>query len=161
LAPGKYVVKVVGADGVKLDTPEFTMNANGKVAVRVTVEGNAGPKKKVDPPVVAANVDRLAAEFVISLGNPVHIRVGGEERSIAQLADLPKEPFVLTAVFLPHSIVTDADLAKFRDCKHLNIIDLFDTKVTDAGMVNLKGKNLTQLQLGQTQVSDMGLANFK
>jgi serine/threonine protein kinase/formylglycine-generating enzyme required for sulfatase activity len=38
VAPGTYTVKVAGADGVKLETPEFVMEKDGRVALRVTAE---------------------------------------------------------------------------------------------------------------------------
>lgn len=62
VAPGKYVVKVVGADGVKLETDDFTMEKGGKVSVRVRASGPSavagGPKK--DPKLPAPNGLRLA-----------------------------------------------------------------------------------------------------
>ncbi|MFO0821938.1 MAG: protein kinase [Gemmataceae bacterium] len=161
LAPGKYLVKVVGADGVKLDSPEFTMNANGKVVVRVSVVGNAVPKKKADPPGVAT-ADRAAAEFVVSVGGTVYFLVDGQSKFTNQLAELPKEPFQLTGVHLFNARASDADMVRFRDCKHITALDLSGTQVTDAGLANFKDlKNLQRLLLGRTQVTDAGLANFK
>lgn len=56
VAPGKYVVKVVGADGVKLETDDFTMEKGGKAVVRVRASGPTGtaggPKKDKDGPKV-------------------------------------------------------------------------------------------------------------
>jgi serine/threonine protein kinase len=43
VAPGQYTVKVIGADGVVLDTPEFTMKKDGVVTLRV--------KAKPAPPI--------------------------------------------------------------------------------------------------------------
>jgi serine/threonine protein kinase len=43
IAPGKYQVKVVGADGLKLDTAEFEMTKSGRVVLRVTAEPSATP----------------------------------------------------------------------------------------------------------------------
>ncbi len=63
IAPGKYVVKVVGADGVKLDTDEFTMDKGGKRTLTVRASGpggTAGGPKKTDPKVPAPSALRLA-----------------------------------------------------------------------------------------------------
>lgn len=53
LPPGKYTVKVVGADGVKLDTERFEIERNGKAFVKVTATGPkdvaAVDPKKPDP----------------------------------------------------------------------------------------------------------------
>jgi predicted Ser/Thr protein kinase len=64
IAPGKYTVKVTGADGVKLDTDEFTMEKGGKPVVRVRASGPGGVagggKKDTNPKVVPPSALRLA-----------------------------------------------------------------------------------------------------
>jgi serine/threonine protein kinase/Leucine-rich repeat (LRR) protein len=53
LPPGKYLVKVVGADGVKLETDAFELTSNGKASVRVKAGGPvavAGQAPKKDAP---------------------------------------------------------------------------------------------------------------
>ncbi|MCI0680772.1 MAG: hypothetical protein L0Y71_01600 [Gemmataceae bacterium] len=44
LPPGEYMIKVVGADGVEVDTPEFTMKKRGEVAVRVRLLAPEAPR---------------------------------------------------------------------------------------------------------------------
>lgn len=67
LPPGKYSVKVTGADGLKLDTETFQIEKNGKVFVKVTA---AGPKdvavvdpKKPDPVTPGGGDARYALRF--------------------------------------------------------------------------------------------------
>jgi hypothetical protein len=93
------------------------------------------PPTPVKPPPVAADPDRAAAAWVIAQGGSV--RVNGEEKDIKAAAGLPKGQFTLTGA------------------------GLADTKVTDAGLAQLKGlKNLTRLHVRKTKVSAKGLAEF-
>ncbi len=162
LPPGKYLVKVTGADGVKLETSEFTMDANGKVTLRVTAEVAVAKKNppKIDP---TNDTDRKAAEYALSIGGGITIVVNDQDRGIATVADLPGDPFQLKGLnFSGNKQVNDAGLVKFKDCKNLSELSLWSTKVSDVGLVNFKNcKSLTRLDLGGTQLSDAGLANFK
>src|SRR5205807_413641 len=119
--------------------------------------GQFGPGK---PPAAAADPDRKAAEYVLSLGGVV--RVNGEERNRTAAAELPKERFILTSVDLYTKPVTDAGLAHFRDCKGLAYLWLHTTQLTDAGLAHFKDcKALTILHLANTKLTNAGLANFK
>jgi Leucine-rich repeat (LRR) protein len=52
--------------------------------------------------------------------------------------------------------------AHFQDCKNLTVLDLGETPVTDAGLAHFKDcRNLTYLNLDRTPVTDAGLAHFK
>ena len=52
--------------------------------------------------------------------------------------------------------------AEVEDSKDLTFLDLRDTQVTDAGLAKFRDcKNLSGLYLDHTKVSDEGLANFK
>ncbi|MBN9121966.1 MAG: protein kinase [Planctomycetes bacterium] len=106
--------------------------------------------------------DRAAAEWVISVGGSVRVR--GEAGEIKSAERLPRGPLRLAAVILVNrKQVTDADLARFKDCKNLSELNLaFCERVTDAGLANFKNrKDLTNLALGYCKVTDAGLANFK
>jgi|GEM_PF-2878491 len=180
VAAGTYKLKVMGADGVELDTEEFTMKRNGKAIVRVSA-------KPVPPPVVSKDADRRAAEWVLSAGGTVAIWEGNEHRWIDTVAALPREPFALHAVSFGKHVthVTDEDLTAFNGCERLRQLDLRDTRATDAGLLHfarckglqllyLKGKGitdkglaqlpdqpeLTQLSLVDTGVTDAGLTRF-
>src|SRR6185503_4825238 len=63
----------------------------------------------------AIDVDRRAAEYVVSIGGVV--RVNGQNQDIKAATELPKERFTLTLVNLGNTQVTDAGLANFKDCK--------------------------------------------
>jgi serine/threonine protein kinase/Leucine-rich repeat (LRR) protein len=108
-----------------------------------------------------ADSDRLAADYVLSIGGQVHIN--DQERAITTAAELPKEPFRLTFVDLRgNKQLTDTGVTHFQDCKNLRGLGLGFTQVTDAGLANFKNcKNLTDLGLGGTQVTDTGLTHFK
>jgi hypothetical protein len=47
LDAGNYLIRVEGADGLALDTPEFTMKRGGEVKVRVTLAPKAAAKKQL------------------------------------------------------------------------------------------------------------------
>jgi Leucine-rich repeat (LRR) protein len=150
---GQYRIHVEGADGLAVDTPEFTLKKDGKVVVRVTLDPRT-VAKSLDP-------DRKAAEYVLSIGGVV--RVNGQATEIKAAADLPREEFRLTQVLLNENRqVSDAGLACFKDCENLLHLYLSGTRVGDAGLAHFKNcKNFSHLFLGGTQVSDAGLASFK
>ncbi len=154
---GPYKIRVEGADGLRLDTREFTLKKDGKVTVRVTVV----PRKVANKDTLLTDPDRTAAEWVLSIGGTVC--VNGQEQEIKAATDLPKEPFPLTCVNLHQSKqVTDANLAHLKDCKNLTRLDLDYTQVSDAGLAHFKDcTNLSSIQLHTTKVSDAGLAHFK
>jgi serine/threonine protein kinase/Leucine-rich repeat (LRR) protein len=107
--------------------------------------------------------DRRAAEWVLEIGGAVKIEVNGVERGIPALADLPKEAFELTEVYLGNNLkVTDVGLACFKDCKKITLLGLNGTPVTDVGMVHFEGSTkLAVLDLTSTQVGDTGLGYFR
>jgi hypothetical protein len=149
---GAYKVRVEGADGLTLDTPEFTLKKGDKVVVRVT----AAPKVRAKD----AGPDRSAAEWVLSLGGSVVVGVGGQDREVKAAADLPPPPFRLKGVnLIGNQRVNDAGLARLKDCPSLTFLDLGGTGVGDEGLAHLKGcKDLRELWLWGTRVSDAGLA---
>jgi eukaryotic-like serine/threonine-protein kinase len=144
--PGRYTVTVVGADGLKVETPTFTMTRGGRETVRVTAR----------PPVVAVkDTDRTVAEWVLALGGVVKVN-NNSEMSIKTLANLPKGQFALTFAFLRNcSALMDTDLARFAECANLAWLDLTDTPVGLTGLTHLKNcKRLTALVLDGTAVGD-------
>ena len=112
------------------------------------------PKADLDP-------DRKAAEYVLSIGGVV--RVNDEMDDTKAAADLPQQPFRLTYVNLAgNPKVRNAGLAAFDGCKHLTVLRINETPVTDEGLAYFKGcKNLEILALQGTEIGDAGLANFK
>jgi serine/threonine protein kinase len=58
--------------------------------------------------------------------------------------------------------VGDAGLAHFKDCKNLRWLKLRGTQVTDSGLTHFKDyKNLIELDVSATQVGDTGMAHLK
>jgi eukaryotic-like serine/threonine-protein kinase len=109
------------------------------------VDGADGPKAEL----MSLDPDRKAAEYVLSIGGVV--RVNGQDRAIKAATDLPPELFRLTWVTLRlKKQLTDAGLANFKDCKNLTHLNLQETQVSDAGLAYFKDcKNLTHLLLGR------------
>ena len=110
----------------------------------------------------SANPDRRAAEYVLSIGGKVNIKENDQERPVTVVGDLPRGTFELTNVGLGKKpMVSNAGLAVFKDCKHLNGLDLNFTEVSDEGLAYFKDcKNLGNLALAYTQISDAGLVHF-
>jgi Protein kinase domain/Concanavalin A-like lectin/glucanases superfamily len=71
LPPGKYLVKVTGADGLKVNTPEFKLDKGGKSKIYVVVDPNWRPavaKKETTAPApagMALAFDGKSAHVVI------------------------------------------------------------------------------------------------
>ena len=65
LPPGQYLVKVTGADGVKLETDQFEMTKNGKATVRVKVESSVvvQPKEKEKGPISRLSAKKPILKF--------------------------------------------------------------------------------------------------
>ena len=78
----------------------------------------------------------------------------------ADLKNLPNPPFPFT-LNLSSTKVTDAGLKELKDLKNLTTLYL-PAAVTDAGLKELKDlKNLTLLDLFDTSVTDAGLKELK
>ncbi len=114
----------------------------------------------VREPKASADLDREAAEYALSVGGAV--RINGEVRDIRNPDELPRDRFTLTGLILSRASITDAGLARFKDCKELTSLNLSFTQVGDAGLAHLQDcKNFRYLALSFTQVGDAGLAHFQ
>lgn len=110
-------------------------------------------------PTVVLDPDRKAAEYVLSVGGRVGVNGGRPE--IRQPAELPKQPFTLTTVWLESGALPDAGAAVFKDCKNLTHLFLLG-QVSDKGLANFANcKELTFLRLAGSGVTEAGLAHFK
>ena len=154
---GFIIIKITNKDGT---VTEVKVPKDSKIEVDGKLVAT-GPKKPNPTPRAADDVDRKAAEYVLSIGGTVG--VNGENKEIKAAAELPREAFQLTHLHLQgNAQVSDAGLANFKDCRNLTGLNLHKTKVGDAGLAHFKEcKSLTYLDLTNTQVSDAGLANFK
>jgi serine/threonine protein kinase/Leucine-rich repeat (LRR) protein len=172
---GKYTVRVEGADGLALSTPEFVMKRNGEVVVRVTVVAERKKKEDKDtkgPDAKAYAAERRAAEWVLGLRGRVVIAPGvpklppefppvldwnmwnepvlPNEYEVTDATKLPKGPFVVTKIELRDLRMQNPDpgLTALRDLKYLVWLDLFQTQVGADGAAALATcTNLAHLNL--------------
>jgi Leucine-rich repeat (LRR) protein len=160
LSAGKGQIEVFEKDGIKLATREFTLTRGGKTTVKVALPELTDARKPKDH---ASDPDRRVAEWVLSIGGKVTIRVADKEREVTVAMDLPVHSFKVVNVNLHgNEQADDAGLAHLKTLTSLHTLDLSYTKVSDAGLVHLKGlNNLMQLGLHGTQVSDAGLVHLK
>jgi serine/threonine protein kinase/formylglycine-generating enzyme required for sulfatase activity len=136
------------------------------------------------------DAQRRAAEWVLSLGGTVRVRVKGEEKEIDATGRLPAESFELLEIdlrksksepvgddglaqlegltklrtlFLWGQGISDAGLVHLKDLTNLRVLGLFSNpKVTDAGLAQLvRLTNLTNLDLNGTTVTDAGMVHLK
>jgi formylglycine-generating enzyme required for sulfatase activity len=130
-----------------------------------TLPGDPGWKEHIGFRVarvrVAADPDRRAAEWVLSIGG--RIRINGQDDEIIAAEVLPQDAFELTAVDLgKNPQATDAGLTNFKGCQNLTELVLNHTPVSDVGLVHFREcKNLTSLNLGGTLAGDIGLGYFR
>jgi serine/threonine protein kinase len=152
---GELEVREPGSD-VVLVMEKFKLTRAGKIEVLVTSEKLAAARKKVD-------TDRLAAEYVLSIGGNPRLQANGKEVNPKAVGELPRGPFELRIVDLVQNAkVKDDGLAVFKDCKDLTHLFLQGTQVSDAGLAHLKScKNLILLNLLKTKVTAEGIAALK
>jgi eukaryotic-like serine/threonine-protein kinase len=166
VAPGEYKLRVEGADGLAVDTPELTIRKGAEVRVRVTlapkVSAKTEPPKKgthTDQP-PAGDPDRAAAEWVLKAGGKV--RVVGSDRDIAAKADLPTGAFALRRALLTDSkAVTPEGLALLARCRALDEFDAPGSNLTDAALLRLAGAPVKFLNVYSTALTGDGLAVLK
>ena len=130
------------------------------LGLRLARVPSGAPSPEAETP--STDPDRLAAEYVLSIGGAVQVKDQAE--FIDAVANLPPESFrLITVHLLWKAQVTDADLARFKDCKELGAVVLIGAPhVSDAGLAHFKDcKNLVEVGLSYTQVSDAGLAHFQ
>src|SRR5262249_32722608 len=112
--------------------------------------------------------NRDAAEAILALGAPVHVRVGEDERVIKTPAELPCEYFRLTQVHLadvknPLGEVLPR-LSRLTDRKFdgLESIDLSGTDVRDNDLATLASlPSLKSLSFARTKITDSGMVHLR
>ncbi|WP_020470348.1 protein kinase domain-containing protein [Zavarzinella formosa] len=185
VASGNYQVRMVGGDGVKLETDSVTMKGGGKATIRLSAERPAVATRK-DPPktppaepvppkttstpktpadpnppkLTPEAIERRAAEYVLSVGG--RIRTNYDMPEVTTAAKLPGGSFHMGRINLSDSKVTDDGLALLKNCRGLFGLYLANTAVTDVGTAHFKGRrDLLLLSLANTAVTDEGLAGFQ
>lgn len=134
----------------------------------VTPEGIAAlkralPKCKIESDFEAAMLDRSPktereiAEWVIGLGGSVAVN----GMSFNQIADLPDEPFEITAVALREAEFKDDKLASLVHLKHMMELYLDSTSISDSALEHLgKLQQLQKLSLSKTKITGAGLSEL-
>ncbi len=77
----------------------------------------------------------------------------------ADLAPVAKLPYLRTVV-LRGTKVTDAGLAVFKDCQHLETVDLSHSVISGTGLRDLHFSPIRDLNLSNSKFGDRGIANL-
>jgi serine/threonine protein kinase len=156
------------ASGLKLATKKFTLTRGGKEIVNVQRQDLVRAKPVEDkvaklPEVLAENLDRRAAKWVLSLGGEIYIHRAGKEQKINTANDLPAGELDLVNIYLlGNRQVSDAGLEHLKGLTRLKNLILDSTQISDAGLEHLKALTcLATLGLNNTRVSDAGLNHLK
>jgi uncharacterized protein (TIGR03067 family) len=158
LPPGKYQVEVAGADDLKVATDKFEISQGKKTTVRVTVDAASMAAKTES----TADIERQAAERVLSLGGYVSIQIPNGWNKVTKAEDLPAGPYSGVGVNLENvAKFNDAEFERLKDFHNVMTLVMVSTSVTDAGFENLKSlKNLQYLSLNGVDIGDAGFAHF-
>jgi hypothetical protein len=99
---------------------------------------------------------RLLAQWLLSIGGGVKVRVAGRSREIRDAKDLPAGDLELVAINLSGSRhFGDAGLARLKGLVTLAELRVGGTQVTNAGLAHLNGlPALTELSLARTEVGE-------
>jgi serine/threonine protein kinase len=122
---------------------------------------NLTPEKQEEQP-LPFHDDRQAAVWALKMGGGSSARIlesaTNKKFGIFALEGLPKEPFLLTGLNLFGNAITDKDLARLAELKHLKDLVLGKTAVKGPGLrylANLPG--LQSLELIDTPLDDEGI----
>jgi Leucine-rich repeat (LRR) protein len=116
------------------------------------------------PGVASADAERRAAEWVLSVGGKVTIRMANSGRWIHVDKDLPAGAFHVLHVSVKcyNPQVSDAGLAQLQALPNLERLILEGPQLTDAGLAHLRAlPMLGFLALEETRVGDAGIEHLK
>jgi len=170
---GAAVLLLIFALMMSLKKPAGAPDDSDDLLIAASADGSTEPatpntgESKLTPTETANKsnaTDRVLAEFVLSNGG--YVCVDDQNIKINDEARLPPGRFRLTAIgMICRKTITDAALARFKNCKSLKGLDLDLTAspVTNAGLAHFNGcQQLTSLVLrGSQHVTDAGLAHFQ
>ena len=186
---GKYNLEVFDKTGGEtMETKSFTLK-RGEYSTTIRIPPPVPPRPVSSPktgapePVIAADPDRQAAEWVLANGGWVKVVVDGKVRQVRAVADLPTNTFGLTQVNLMRrrqmaglqklegltdlrlidlSVVDEAELADLKGLPNIFGLTLHGPLVTDAGLIYLKAlPSLTDVDLSETRATEKGLDYLK
>ncbi len=167
VAPGKHRLKIQ-KKGFAPVTKDFEIESSGTKPISVTLKplkrAVATRKEAAAPNVSTVPSERKVAEWVLSMGGKVVLNFD-YGRQIKAVSELPREDFFIANIwFTENQRVTDRDLSRIKGCQGLWLIDLGGTRITDAGLANLKEHvsklALGELYLGNTSITDLGMAHL-
>ena len=129
-----------------------------KIAWSALANASAAPANPL--PQNQFNFERQLAEEVLGMGGRVDVSVqGGPNRRCKAVAELPREPFVLTEVWLwRQQNLSPALFEKIGRLAHLRDLNLDQANVTEGDLQQLlRLESLQMLRLGSVPIGDAGL----
>lgn len=110
----------------------------------------------------AREADRRAAEWVLANGGTIDAIRAGEDNPQPLKPPLPNVPFQVIAISL-HGIrkISDKDLARIAPLSNLQVLDLYNTNITDAGLEWIgRLHHLQRLSVHNTAITDAGIRHL-
>ncbi|MCG6157011.1 serine/threonine-protein kinase [Rubinisphaera margarita] len=161
LKPGSYRF-VATKEGQILRQELVTVSRNGREVIRISRE----PPPETAPDLAEVDVDRRAAEYVLSIGGKIRINddsTYGETPNITSVENLPPGSFRLTHASLDRNErVTDAGLAAFQGTTNLRGLFMERSpNYTDAGLANFRqNRGLKVINIGESNIDGSCLKYF-
>src|SRR5262249_50274500 len=108
--------------GLRFETEKFSITRGGKKTINVRLERDAA----------LARASRQAAEWVLSLGGTVKVRVEGREQDAQAVKELPSRAFQIIAINVGgKKVVNDNGVENLRELAHVRELVLFETSTTN------------------------------
>ncbi len=172
--PWKVIIPVAMAAGALIvflatrrDSPSHQLESLSPIATQDELKDNSASEatEAIDSR-GQINQDRLAAEWVLSVGGNVGVDLpDGTRLEVKDQKELPDGPFALMNVSIQNlPQVTDDGLMNLRGCSQLASLYAYDTAITDQGLANLTDEgreplpNLKNLFIARTAVTGEGLS---
>lgn len=166
LKPGEYVLVVKRGEEI---VKRLNLSVSGGRSPGIKVK-DITPQQIPPPPPPSKDPDRVAAEWVLSVGGtvyvsdpkliPANIYQTFSPTHVQTRDQLPRTPFKLISAILETRInpSNEKGLAKLNGLKNLRLLGLMNTSMTDLGLETLKDlPELTQLNLQVTGITNAGL----
>lgn len=167
VAPGKHRLKIQ-KKGFATVTKDVDVESKGTKSIRIKLSRSKPAAKAtqvaMSPQESQYKVELAAAEWVMSVGGKVAVNFE-YTRKISTPSELPQEPFVIAQIWLGENLrIANQDLARFKRCAGFWLLDLYNTRVTDAGLAHIRecvqAPHISELYLGNTAITDVGLSHL-